>query len=196
VIVKMEQKILHFFGPYSFMKSSKSLFHSQYAKSEGIYLWVIKDKNKNLNYIEYVGETTNFAKRHREHITNFLGLNYRILDAQSALQGIPKIIWNGMWRDKSENAVGDTLENYDLISNQVTQYIKLIDVYFATTKFSSDIRKHIEGCIGWNLRNNYPHFATFYPADNHVGTKSKKLDEKIIISADEKILGLDNEMLI
>jgi hypothetical protein len=52
----MEQIRLHFFGPYSFVKGDKSLFHSPYANSEGIYLWVMKDREKNRNYIYgYVG---------------------------------------------------------------------------------------------------------------------------------------------
>ena len=162
----MVQNKLHFFGPYSFMKGDKSLFHSQYANSAGIYLWVIKDKKNNLNYIEYVGETDDFAKRQREHIIHILGLNYRILDAQSAMQGVPKIIWNGMWRDKTEDAAGKTLENYESINNQVMQYVKIIDVYFAPTKFPTDVRKHIEGCIGMNLRNKYPDLKISYPDDN------------------------------
>jgi hypothetical protein len=187
---------LHFSGPYTFFKGAKSLFHSAYAKSEGIYLWVIKQTNDNLNYIHYIGETTAFSKRHKEHITHVLGLNYQILDADKARQGIPEPIWNGMWRDKTENTVGYTLDNYDSVSKKVIEYIRVIDIYFASTHLTTDMRKHIEGCIGWNLRNRHPDLKIFYPDDNHVGTKPERLRENIIITSDEKILGLDDEIMI
>lgn len=192
----MTQKSIHFFGPYSFLKGKTSLFHSEYSQDEGIYLWVIKDTNNNINYIHYVGETTKFAKRHKEHLIQILGLNYYIIDANLAKQGIQKIIWNGMWRDKSKDAASNTLENYGIVSKHVIKYVECIDIYFAPTKFPRDLRRHIEGCIGWNLRNKYPKLTRFYPDDNHVGTSTDQLNEKIAISSDEPIAGLDCEIEI
>lgn len=187
---------LHFFGPYSFQNGENSLFHSPYAESEGVYLWVIKDKTRNLNYIHYIGETVSFAKRQREHLINIMGLNYMVLDAESAVQGIEKVLWKGMWRDRSMNGAGKALEAYDSVSSKVTDYISVIDVYFAPTNMKSDIRRHIEGSIGWNLRNNHPECKVFYPDDNRVGTKFEKLGETITITSDEPILGLDSEIII
>jgi hypothetical protein len=109
------------------------------------------------------------------------GLNYRIIDPVSARQGIEKIIWNGMWRDKTADAVASLLDNYGKVSNSVVEYIGLINVYFAPTTFETHLRRHIEGCIGWNLRNSYPDLKTFYPDDNHVGTKAKRLGEKLTL---------------
>ncbi|MBN2321819.1 MAG: hypothetical protein JXR49_22260 [Acidobacteria bacterium] len=187
---------LHFFGPYTLFKGNRSLFHSEHAKSEGIYLWVIKDRKNNLNYIHYIGETTNFSKRQKEHLTQVLGLNYMILDAKSAEEGVLNILWNGMWRDKTADAAENVLENYGEMSRYAIDYIMIIDIYFAPTKLSLDIRRHIEGRIGWNLRKKYPELKLFYPDDNHVGTKPEMLGHKIVISSDEKILGLDEEMEI
>ena len=192
----MSQKSLHFFGPFSFLKGKTSLFHSQYSQDEGIYLWVIKDKDNNINYIHYIGETTKFAERQKEHLIHILGLNYSVTDAKLAKQGIHKIVWNGMWRDKSKEAASKTLANYNTVSNHVVKYVECIDVYFAPTKFPRDIRRHLEGCIGWNLRNKYPELTRFYAEDNHVGTKKERLDEMIKISSDEPIAGLDYEIEI
>jgi hypothetical protein len=125
-----------------------------------------------------------------------LGLNYLILDADSTIKGIRKIIWNGMWKDKTENAVGNTIENYDLIRHQVTNHIKTIDIFFAPTKLTTDMRRHIEGCIALNLRKKYPDLAIFFPDDNRMQTKPKRLGEKVVITADEEILGLDDEIII
>ena len=192
----VEHVTLHFFGAYSFLNGEKSLFHSPYANDAGIYLWVIKNRQDNLNYIHYIGETSHFAKRQREHSIQILGLNYRILDSQQAINGIEKIVWNGLWRDKTREAVGKTIEQYHTIGQYVTDYISIIDIYFAPTQCSKDLRKHIEGCIGKNLRMKYSEWTRFYPDDNQVGTKSKGFGDTIRITTDEDIIGFDPEMMI
>ena len=190
----MEQTTLHFSGPFGFSNKKSSLFHSDYHQKEGIYLWVIKDELNNINYIHYVGETIKFAKRQKEHFTHMLGLNYYVIDANKAKQGIHSVVWNGMWRDKTNNAVQNTLENYEITSQHVTDYIEAIDVYFAPTNYPREIRRHIEGCIGWNLRNNHPELTKFYPNDNHVGTMKNKIGEILTITADERISGLGTQI--
>lgn len=189
-------KTLHFHGAYTFHSGEKSLFHSAYVRNEGIYIWTIKDEINKRNLVHYVGETTEFGKRQREHLIQIMGLNYRIIDPTAARQGREEIIWNGMWRDKTNDAAGKLLDNYDVVSKKVKEYIGLINVYFAPTAFTMDLRRHIEGCIGWNLRNKYPQAKTFYPDDNHVGTKSEKMGETIKIILDEPIEGIEGELLI
>jgi len=197
MIEQQANKVLHFHGPFSFTKGEKSLFHSEFVKSEGIYIWTIKDKKNKINYFHYIGETSSFGKRQREHFVQMTGLNYRIYNPDSASQGIVEIIWNGMWKDRTNDAVGNLIENYNLITNKVINYIKIINVYFAPTSFDREMRKHIEGCIGWNLRNKYKEAKLFYPDDNHIGTKSiGKIGETINIILDEKIFGIDEQLFI
>jgi len=192
----MIQESLHFSGPFSFQAGKRSLFHSQFAKNEGIYIWVNKDKVRNLNYIHYVGETTGFARRHREHIAHILSMNYYTLDAESAARGEVDILWQGMWRDKTEDAVANTLAAYRAFSSKVFDYVSTIDVYFAPTTYDMHTRRHVEGSIGWNLRNNHPEHKRFYPDDNHVGTKKEKLGITLSITSDEPILSLDSKLSI
>jgi len=192
----MNEYTLHFQGPFSYLNKESSLFHSENGQDEGIYLWVIKDISNNVNYIHYVGETTNFSKRHREHLTHILGLNYQVIDADSAKQGICRILWNGMWRDKRTDAAKHTLDNYASISRYVVNYVKCCDIYLAPTKFSREIRRHIEGCIGWNLKNKHPELTRFYPADMHTGMMKEPLNKTLTISSDQPIAGLDDEIRI
>ena len=192
----MTQTSLHFSGPFSFLKGENSLFHSKHSEDEGIYLWVIKDTENNINYIHYVGETTGFASRQREHLIRILGLDYCVIDTTLARQGVHKMIWKGMWRDKSKDAAGKALENYDTVSQHVVEYIGIIDVYFAPIKLPNSIRKHIEGCVGWNLRENHEESTTFYPRDCRVGRSKTPLNEILTISSDEPIAGLDSEIEI
>jgi len=192
----MEQKSLYFHGPYKFNFSLHYLFDSEYAQDEGIYLWVLKDRQHNLNYIEYIGETLTFANRQKQHLINILGLNYRIIDVEAASKGKLKVIWPGLWRNKTKDGVGTLLENYDEIKDYILSYISYLDIYLAPTKLEMQLRRHIEGCIGWNLRNNYPQYKKFYPDDNHIGTYPENLCEVLKIESAEPILGLDSELLI
>jgi hypothetical protein len=189
-------KTLHFHGPLKFTKGDNYLFRTDYVKCEGIYIWTIKDEKNNINYVHYVGETISFGKRQREHLIQITGLNYRIIDPDLARLGIEKIIWNGLWRDKSPDAVATLLDNYDNVCKKVKEYIGLINVYFAPTNFETHLRRHLEGCIGWNFRNKYPGLSLFYPDDNHIQKKAQQLGEKIIIITDENIAGIDNEQSI
>ena len=187
---------LEFFGPFKFTKGDNYLFHSECVGREGIYIWTIKDEEHNLNLVHYIGETESFGKRQREHLIQITGLNYRIIDRDSARKGIEKILWNGMLRDRTKDAVANLLDNYDVVSKKVKEYIELINVYFASTKLETQLRKHIEGCIGWNLRTKHPDSKVFYPDDNHVGKKEKPLGLKLFVNLPEDIAGIDKELMI
>lgn len=124
------------------------------------------------------------------------GLNYRIIDPDFARQGIEKIIWNGVWRDKTSNAVANLLNSYDKVSIKAIAYIGLINVHFAPTAFEAHLRKHIEGCLSWNFRNNYPNLKTFYPDDNRTMAKAQRLGKQLIVNLPEEIAGIDREQII
>lgn len=192
----MEQSALHFHGPFSFNKTTNSLFTSPFAKSEGIYIWAIHNLNNQNNFIHYIGETTSFAKRHREHFTNILGLNYYVINPEEAKKGFHNIIWPGMWRDKSTDAVQRTLKASGQFQTLVKDYIEIIDIYFAPTEFESRIRRHVEGCIGWNLRHLHPELTTFYPDDNRVTRLKKHIGATLRIASDQPILGLEDRLEI
>lgn len=192
---KYNSEILDFYGPLSFVRGDNYLFYSDMINKEGIYIWTIKSSN-GTNYVHYIGETISFGKRQREHLIQMTGLNYGIWDAELSKQGISKIIWKGLWRDKSTDAVAVLMENYVDLSYKVTEYISVINVYFAPTTLDTQYRRHIEGCIGWNLRNKYPNLKIFYPDDNHIGAKAHRLGKKLILNLPEDIAGIDREQCI
>jgi hypothetical protein len=190
----MTQLSLNFEGPYSFVENEISIFQCKYKESHGIYLWTFKTSFGYL--IHYVGETTRFANRQREHLINILGLNYGIYDPVSAKNGKLVPVWNGLWRDKTNDHIQELLRKYSNLSIDVIQYIEQMDVFFAEIDIDTETRRHIEGSIGWNLRNTHEKYKVLYPDDNHVGTKSKKIGIQLVITSNENILGLDNELYI
>ena len=118
---------IHFHGPFGFDKGENYLFPSKIAGSGGIYIWTITDETNDINYIHYIGETYLFSKRHREHLLEITGLNYRIIDPVEAKHGREKVIWNGMWRDKTPDAAARLLENYDKVKKLKESYDKAKD---------------------------------------------------------------------
>lgn len=185
---------LHFNGPFTFISGKRSIIQSKWAKSAGVYLWTIRSNNG--NYIHYVGETDSFAKRQLEHLINILGLNYGIWNPEKARQGISERVWEGLWRD--ESLINVVIPKYKELNKVIIDYVSFMDVFFAKTDadIEPDVRKHIEGSIGYNLRNNHKDLKLFYPDDNHIGTKKEKLGRQLYITSDENIKGLDTVISI
>lgn len=183
---------LNFEGPFTFTEGARSVFHSHHAQAAGVYLWTVRQRNDDTHLIHYVGETTDLAKRQREHLVQILGLNYGIFDPDKAQAGISELIWPGLWRDKSADGPGRLFEAYSQIGGVVMRYVAVMNIFFARLEIDNGMRKHIEGCIGWHLRKKHPEAKALYPDDNHVGARSEKNNGQLLISAPELIRGLDS----
>ena len=181
-----------FSGPLTFTEGPGSIFDSQYAKSQGVYIWTIPQDSDGTHLIHYVGETISFARRQKEHLIQILGFNYAICDPDKAKSGINEMIWPGLWRKKSPDAVGECLREYEKLNDVVLRYLDAMRVFFAPTTVDSKMRKHIEGCIEWNLRSNHPEHKVLYPDDSHIGTSADGRNNGLLqITCPEIIKGLD-----
>ncbi len=185
---------LNFTGPYRFRENGNSLFNSPFARSAGIYLWTVQQRSDSSHLIHYIGETTSFARRHREHLVQILGLNYGIFNPDMAQDGICELVWPGLWRDASLAGTHRHLNFYRDSTGIVLHYISILSVFFAELDIEASLRKHIEGCIGFHLRKNHPESKALYPDDNHVGTIYKKKQGEIKIASNEIIRGLDKQI--
>lgn len=195
--MEKQELLLKFHGPFSFGEDRDSLFKCDFASQKGIYIWTIKDALHKINYIHYIGITDRtFAERQREHLIHILGQDYRIIDVNAARRGEENIVWNGLWRDKSEGAIQKLLTQYANTSKKVVDYVKLINVYFAPTSLHNNLLCHIEGSLGWNLREKYPNLTLFYPTDNYVRKEKEKRNIRLLIELSEPIAGIDNELII
>jgi len=188
----MYDLFLYFDGPFHFTEGADSIYHSPAANSAGVYLWTIKQDVDGSHLIHYVGETKNFGKRHREHLINILSLNYGIFEPDDARKGICTFLWRGLWRDRTADGPAKLISEYISLSQCVVRYIKVINIFYAELIIENALRKHIEGCIGWNLRNNHVDCKQLYPDDNHIGTMKEKKNGRLIITANQKIQGLDS----
>ena len=187
----MEDVELHFGGPFTLSAGPRSLFHSCVANTSGVYLWTFRQRSDGSHLIHYVGETISLAKRHKEHLTHMLGMNYGVFDPDKAEQGVSAILWPGMWRDKSVDGPSKCLDAYGELNETVRRYVAALNVFFAPTSLPDQLRKHVEGCVGWNLRNRHPEHKVLYPDDNHIGTRADKTNGMLRVSSSERIRGLD-----
>lgn len=185
---------LNFVGPFTFVAGEKSLFHSPVSQSPGIYLWTIRQRADESHLIHYVGETVSFANRQREHLIQILGLNYGIFDPEKGQQGICEIAWAGLWRNRSPDGPSGAVDAYQALHGTVVNYVNALNVFFAELQVEDRLRKHIEGCIGWNLRVNHPEAKLLYPDDNHIGAMSGRERGNLLISSTGHIRGLDERI--
>jgi len=184
---------LAFQGPFTFVGGESSIFHSPVADSTGIYLWTIRQREDDMHLIHYIGETTSFARRNREYLTQILGMNYGIFSPEKAREGVSEILWPGAWRDKTQDGPAIQIEAYETVRDDVMSYLAFLNVFFAELEdgIDSRLRKHIEGCIGWNLRNHHPEAKALYPDGCHIGTMADKNHGTLRVSTPEEIRGLD-----
>jgi hypothetical protein len=188
----MSELRFHFDGPFTFTEGTNSVFSSCYAHSPGIYLWTIRQLRDNSHLVHYVGETAQFGKRHREHLINILGLNYGIFDPDDAQAGVCTVLWKGLWREKNIEATTRAVNEYQRLQNQVLRYVNSITIFFAELSVESQLRKHIEGCIGCNVRDNHPECKQLYPHDNRVCAQIEKAHGRLLLSAAEEIRGFED----
>lgn len=182
---------LNFVGPFTLIEGSSCLFHSAFAACSGIYLWTIRQAADNTHLVHYVGETVSLGKRHREHLINVLRLNYGIFDPEKAQQGVSEVLWKGLWRDKTADGPSAQVKAYASIHGDVLRYLSILNIFFAELNVDSRLRRHVEGCIGWHLRNNRPEHKALYPDDNHIGTMKEKRNGELRITISETIRGID-----
>jgi hypothetical protein len=183
---------LHFHGPFSFVDHGRQIATCEFARSEGVYLWVLTDGEH--RFIHYVGETTDFLKRHKQHLTNILGANYGIFRADAVAADDPVPIFGGLWRDRSTDPLTATVLRWQTLQHAVVAYLRSIEIYFAPTSLPTETRRHVEGRIARQLSDGHPRQARFYPADNWTGTLPEPLGGTIAVTSDRPILGLDSQL--
>ena len=182
---------LHFHGPYTFVDRGRGIASSGYAGEAGIYLWTKTDGTR--RFIHYVGETTNFLKRHKEHLTGMLGANYGVFRADAVAADDPSPLFGGMWRDKSADPITRTVQAWVELHERIHANLESIEVFFAPTECSHEMRKHVEGCLARQLRTRHPVEARFYPADNKTIPRNM-LGIRIPVTSELPIEGLDGEL--
>lgn len=187
---------LDFKGPYRFVAGDDCLFNSSHASCAGVYLWTFVQETDGTHLVCYVGETVNFARRHREHLIHILGMNYGFIKASAAKRGECVWLWRGLWRDKSPDGPGKLIANHATLAPALLEYLDNLMVFFAPCDGDETTRKRLETAISHNLRTRHPEDRVLYPDDNYAGVATQRVGYRLRISAPQIIRGLDPEIEI
>ena len=125
---------------------------------------------------------------------HILGLNHGIFDPEEAQEGICELVWEGLWRDRTSDGPSRQIEAYETVHKQVKCYLAVLNIFFAELDADNRMLRHIEGCIGWNLRNKHPEAKMLYPDDNQIGAMKEKRHGELLTSFTEHIRGLDSRI--
>jgi hypothetical protein len=181
---------LRFQGPYTLTEGSRCLFGCEMRDIPCVYLWTISNEDGRY-FIHYVGETYRFAARQRRHLMGILGLDSGIFDVPAARSGKLKRSWDGLWRDKSADSTSKALSHYATATAAVLEYVGAIEIFAARVDGDAQLRKNIEGAIGYNLRERHPDAKLLYPDDNRIGKGMTPRNMRLHISCDAPIAGVD-----
>ena len=181
---------LYFQGPFTLTEGDRCLFDCVLRDEPCVYLWTIRNDDGRY-FIHYVGETDKFAARQRQHLIGILGLDSGIFDIAAARRAELKRTWPGLWRDKAPGCMSRALSHYATATTAVLEYVGAMDIFAAVVQGDAQLRKNIEGALGYNLRRNHPNAKALYPDDNRVGVAVVKRHLRLQIAADAAIAGLD-----
>jgi hypothetical protein len=184
---------LHFHGPFTFVDHGRGIATCEFAKSRGVYLWVLSDGNS--RYIHYIGQTPNFLSRHKDHLFRIIGFHYGLFRADAVASRDSNWLFEGMWRLPRTQPKGDhltiTVNNWRELHQNILPYLESIEVFFAPTPaLSNNERCHLEGCIAHHLRNKQREHADFYPDDNRANIVGPMLNKAASVTSDHPIMGL------
>lgn len=188
--------LLEFDGPFKLCGSrERTLFDQKVAQLPGIYLWTVRFQGGFL--INYVGETgVSFCERMKDHMIQCMGGNYRVCDAGWLLKGERKILWNGMWRKGTRDLMLVFVEKYVKLAPEIRAYLEVLDIFVAPVQVSKRIRRRIEGAIAFSLRQGPAPIGNFITEDvRYFGRKDDEVPIQVMISSNEKLLGLDSQIM-
>ena len=118
-------------------------------------------------------------------------MDYGIFEPDDAKNGKLSVIWPGLWRKPKGYGPIELIKRYADLAPMVIRYLHGITVFFAPLTGDRQLRRHVEGSIGWNLRTNHPSFGFLFPADNRIGRSRTASNVRLNVWASEEIKGLD-----
>jgi hypothetical protein len=125
-------------------------------------------------------------------ITNAVphGINYGVFRADAVAADDPAPIYGGMWRDRSADPLTTTMQRWLGLTREIHAGVESVEVFFAPTDVSNELRRHIEGCLSRQLKQRHPVEARFYPADNRTIPRAL-IGQAIRVTPELPIEGLD-----
>jgi hypothetical protein len=184
---------LRFTGPYpACSESADILADCPYSKASGIYLWAVRMPTGRYR-ITYIGETSaTFYRRIKEHVIQTLGGNYRICDPTAMLQGVQKVLWDGLWRKGTRDKLPEFLRRYAEFAPLIKESLAVEVIFVAVLDCEKRLRRRIEGALAEAIRSK-PEASSLLPDDiRYLKRKDAETPVRVLIQSEHVIEGLPN----
>jgi hypothetical protein len=186
--------ILH--GPYGLCGThEKILFYEDIGEEAGIYFWTVPYVQGG-SIINYIGETgVSFKQRFKDHMIHTAGGNYRICDPDFEVQGVERILWNGLWRKGTRDKMPEFVSRIIELSPAIKKSLEHSEIYVAPFKSEKRIRQRIEGAIADHIKAQDPPASGLLPTDVRY---TKRWDDEdpvsVLISGGDALLGMPKDL--
>ncbi len=187
--------LLH--GPYGLCGThEKIIFYEPIGKDAGIYFWTVPYFQGG-SIINYIGETgVSFKQRFKDHMIHMAGGNYRICDPDFEIQGVERILWDGLWRKGTRDKMPEFVSRIIELSPVIKKSLEISEIYVAPFESEKRIRQRIEGAIADYIKTQPPPASNLLPTD--VRYSKRWNDEEpvaVLISGGHALLGMPENIL-
>ena len=184
-------------GPYGLCgKHEKIIFYEPIGDETGIYFWTVPYFQGG-SIINYIGETgASFNQRLKEHMIHTAGGNYRICDPDFEIQGVERVLWNGLWRRGTRNKMSEFVSRIIELSPAIKKSLEISEIYVAPFESERRIRQRIEGALANYIKAQPPPASSLLPKD--VRYYKRGNDEEpvaVLISGGNALLGMPEDIL-
>jgi len=196
VMADTELKLI-LYGPYGLCgKHERIIFYEPIGEETGIYFWTVPYVQGG-SIISYIGETgESFKKRFKDHMIHTAGGNYRIYDPDFEIQGIDRILWNGLWRKGTRDKMSAFVSRLIELAPAIKKTLEHSEIYVAPLASERRIRQRIEGALADHIKAQPPPASSLLPTDVRY-TKRWKDEEplEVRISGADSLLGMPKDLL-
>jgi hypothetical protein len=196
VMADTELKLI-LYGPYGLCgKHERIIFYEPIGEETGIYFWTVPYVQGG-SIINYIGETgESFKRRFKDHMIHKAGGNYRICDPDFAVQGVERILWNGLWRKGTRDKMPEFVSRITELSPAIKKSLEHSEIYVAPFEGEKRIRQRIEGAIADYIKAQTSPASGLFPTDIRY-TKRWNDEEPlhVRISGGDALLGMPKDLL-
>jgi hypothetical protein len=180
-------------GPFALIENdqTESVFAVPLAMQSGVYLWIVPYVHGG-HLVTYVGETQgSFGRRMKDHIIQTIGGNYRVSDPDSLVQGVDRVLWDGLWRRGTRDMISEYVRRLMDLAPAIQKNLATLRVLVAPLDAERRARQRVEGALANHIRSQPPPASALLPRD--IRYYGRRVDEAPIVvglSCGVEVLGL------